>query len=91
MYADSLVPIRDLGYANAALLIGRTEMLNALQDKQIAGRQKYFELMHAENKKVDSYVAAYGKTRHIMDPPLGRAAGDSRSAGIGAVPVGSPR
>jgi methyl-accepting chemotaxis protein len=62
MYKDQLVPIRDLGYANAALLVARTETRNMVLDKQIAGRQKYADLMYAEDKKVDGYIDAYSKT-----------------------------
>ena len=62
MYADRLVPIRDLGYANAALLISRTETRNMLLDKQIGGRQKFVDLALAESKKVDGYIDSYSKT-----------------------------
>jgi len=62
MYANQLTPMRDLGYANAAFIIGRGETRNMLLDKQITGRQKYADLMYAEDKKIDGYIDAYSKT-----------------------------
>jgi methyl-accepting chemotaxis protein len=62
IYNDNLVPIRDLGYANAALLNARTETRNMLLDKQVAGRQKYVDLMYAGDKTMDDNLEAYSKT-----------------------------
>jgi methyl-accepting chemotaxis protein len=62
MYANQLIPIRDLGYANAALLIIRTETRNMILDRQIATRPQYVELMYAEDKKVEARIAAYSNT-----------------------------
>ncbi len=39
MYADTLVPIRDLGYANAAFLLARTEVRTMLGTRDRAKRQ----------------------------------------------------
>ena len=62
VYADRLVPIRDLGYANAALLIARTEVRNFLAAKQEAKRREHVAAIAAEAKKVKTYLEAYGKT-----------------------------
>lgn len=62
MYSQDLIPIRDLGYANAAFLIARTEVRNALAAKDKEDRREYVGLIEAETKKVDAYLAAFSKT-----------------------------
>jgi methyl-accepting chemotaxis protein len=61
-YSRRLVPIRDLGYANAAMLNARTDVRNLLMSTTPPLRGKYAESVAAESKNVDSYLEAYGKT-----------------------------
>ena len=61
-YNDRLVPIRDLGYANAALLIARTEIRNMLFEKDRAKRKEYAALVEDESRKMEAYLAAYSKS-----------------------------
>ncbi len=67
VYANQLVPIRDLGYANAALLIARGEASNMLLTKKPSERQQYLDLVRSETKKVDSYFEAYSKTALVKE------------------------
>ncbi|MGC4048721.1 MAG: MCP four helix bundle domain-containing protein [Paludibaculum sp.] len=62
IYADRLVPIRDLGYANAAFLLTRTEVWQMLGTKDIAKRREHVKVIETETKKVEGYLEAYGKT-----------------------------
>src|SRR6185369_8758928 len=61
-YADRLVPIRDLGYANAAFLIARTEVRSMMGTKDKAQRRDYVAIIDAETKKTDAYIETYSKT-----------------------------
>ena len=62
MYADALVPIRDLGYANAAFLIARTDVRTMMGTKDRAKRQESIASIEAETKKTEAYIATYSKT-----------------------------
>jgi methyl-accepting chemotaxis protein len=62
MYADRLVPIRDLGYANAAFLIARTEIRTMMGTKDKAKREEYVATIEAETRKTEAYIATYAKT-----------------------------
>jgi len=62
MYANQLTPIRDLGYANAALLISRVAVGDIFDSKDPDKRQELAGIIDAESKKVDGYIEAYGKT-----------------------------
>ncbi len=62
LYADQLVPIRDLGYANASFLISRTDIRSIFLTKNQAEREKLVESVLAETKKLDGYIASYEKT-----------------------------
>jgi len=66
IYYDGLVPIRDLGYANAAFLIARTEIRSAFVTKDRAKRKEYFATVAAEAKNVDGYIEAYRKS--VLSP-----------------------
>jgi len=61
-YADRLVPLRDLGYANAAFLISRTDMRELLVAKTQAERRENADQIDTETKKVDALLESYGKT-----------------------------
>ncbi len=62
MYADTLVPIRDLGYANAAFLTARTEVRSLLLTRDKTKRAEYIATIDAETKKTEAYVESYSKT-----------------------------
>jgi methyl-accepting chemotaxis protein len=62
MYAESLVPIRDLGYANAAFLIARTEIRNMMGTKERAKRPEFVEIINSETRKTEAYIEKYSKT-----------------------------
>ncbi len=62
LYADQLVPVRDLGYANAALLIARTDTRVLFTTASADKRREIVGRVEAESKKVDDYVASYSKT-----------------------------
>jgi methyl-accepting chemotaxis protein len=61
-YADRLVPIRDLGYANAAFLIARTEVRSLLAAKDRSKCKEYIATIEAETKKTEDYLETYSKT-----------------------------
>ena len=60
-YADRLVPIRDLGYANAAFLIARTEVRSMMGTKDKAKRREYVAIIEAETKKTEAYIETYSQ------------------------------
>jgi methyl-accepting chemotaxis protein len=62
IYADRLVPIRDLGYANAAFLLTRTEVWQMMGTNDKAKRREHIAVIEAETKKMDGYLEAYAKT-----------------------------
>ena len=62
MYAESLVPIRDLGYANAAFLIARTEIRSMMGTKDKAKRPEFVEIVNSETRKTEAYIEKYSKT-----------------------------
>jgi methyl-accepting chemotaxis protein len=56
LYYDKLVPIRDLGYANAAFLIARTEVRSMLGTKDKAKRKEFVAIIDGETKKTEAYI-----------------------------------
>lgn len=62
IYADRLVPIRDLGYANAAFLLTRTEVWQLMGTNDKAKRREHVAVIEAETKKMEGYLEAYAKT-----------------------------
>ena len=62
MYADRLVPIRDLGSAYGSLMATRFETLRLASAVDQTKRHEYFTSIQAEDKKVDALIEAYGKT-----------------------------
>lgn len=59
IYSQQLIQIRNLGYANADLHAALVETRNMLLDKNVAGRQKYAELINAKDANIDGYVDIY--------------------------------
>ncbi|HAP35238.1 MAG TPA: hypothetical protein DCQ28_04590, partial [Bacteroidetes bacterium] len=62
LYLDRLIPIRDLGYANAALLTIRGNVTACLATKSMEERQKYILQIRDEEKKIGVLIDAYAKT-----------------------------
>jgi len=58
IYANQLVPIRDLGYANAAFLDGRVDLRSMLANKDRAKRREYAADITASNKKMEEFMAS---------------------------------
>ena len=67
MYGDCLVSIRDLGYANAALLVARGDVRNLFMSKTQADREKYANIIKTESKKVDDLIAKYGQSKLLPE------------------------
>jgi methyl-accepting chemotaxis protein len=59
MYFDQLQPVRDLGYANAALLISRGDMRNVMAGRTREEREKYVAVVLEQTKNVDKYLQAF--------------------------------
>jgi methyl-accepting chemotaxis protein len=67
LYAECLVPLRDLGYANAALLNARTEVRNLMMAKGAEDRKRYAALIQTEADKTDRYMEAVAKSNLTKD------------------------
>ncbi len=63
MYADRAVPLRDLGYANAALLITRINLYEMMATTDLAERRELASVIDEESAKCDDYMAGYEKTK----------------------------
>ncbi|CAG0930905.1 partial Methyl-accepting chemotaxis protein McpS, partial [Planctomycetaceae bacterium] len=59
LYQQRLLPIADLGAANAALLTARGDVRNVFMSRTPEARTKYIGIVRAESKKVDDLVAKY--------------------------------
>jgi len=62
IYIDRLEPIRDLGYANAAILIARGDSRNMILVDTKEERQKYYNIVMEQWKKAEEYVDKFSKT-----------------------------
>ena len=62
MYRDELIPIRDLSYANAAVLDARQNARAMLLAKTVQERQKCVESIEVNKKETEDYISAYLKT-----------------------------
>jgi len=62
MYVDRLIPIRDLGYANAALLTGGGDLVAMLGTDDLNKRKEYVTSIRSQSQKVDELIEAYSKT-----------------------------
>jgi len=67
MYIDRLVPLRDLGYANAALLIARGEIANVLLAASPEEQRKYLAVVDEQSRKIDELIARYNQTQLIEE------------------------
>jgi methyl-accepting chemotaxis protein len=63
-YAERLVPIRDLGYANAALLMVRGDVRNTLAARDPQSQEKYMQSVRQQSAVVDSIFAVYRTLPH---------------------------
>ncbi len=63
MYKNRLIAIKDLGYANASLLIARTEARNLLNAKDVNEKEKYISIINEETKHVKDYLQSYRNTK----------------------------
>lgn len=62
LYLDRLIPIRDLGYANSALLTARGDIVAALGTTDMNKRKTYVASIRNATKEVDELIEAYSKT-----------------------------
>jgi len=62
MYADRLIPIKDLGNANAALLISRGDVVAMLGTTDLNKRKEYATSIQNQTKIVDELIEKYSKT-----------------------------
>lgn len=63
IYTEHLLPIRHLGYANAALLNARTDARTMLLQKSVEARQRYADSAAQFTKELSEYLDAYEKTQ----------------------------
>ncbi|MGJ5820476.1 methyl-accepting chemotaxis protein [Paludibaculum fermentans] len=61
LYAERLVPIRDLGYSNAAVLNIRTEVRNLLLSNGPEERQRAVAAIQEDNDKLENLMESYSK------------------------------
>jgi methyl-accepting chemotaxis protein len=61
LYLGRLIPIRDLGYANASLLIARGDMRNFMAAPTTEDQQKYLAIVQKETKNVDDLIDTYSQ------------------------------
>lgn len=62
MYAERLVPIRELGFANESLLTLRGDFVASLGTKDLSKRQGYINSIKNESAKIDKLIEKYSKT-----------------------------
>lgn len=67
LFADRLIPIRDLGYANASLLTARGDMRNFFAATTKEQQDKYLSIVNDESKNVDELVEKYSKTVMVKE------------------------
>ncbi len=61
IYNDALIPIQDLGYANASLLISRGDVVAMISTNETQRRINYSESIKNETKKVDDLIEKFEK------------------------------
>ncbi|WP_321476873.1 MCP four helix bundle domain-containing protein [uncultured Paludibaculum sp.] len=66
MYADRVVSIRDLGYANASFLLTRTQVWQMLGTSDRAQRREHMNAIEEEAKKFEAYIDTYSKTGFVQ-------------------------
>lgn len=62
MYKDRLVPLRDLGYANAAFLVARTEVRNIFLTQSKDERKNLINTIEEQTRNYEKYVESYAKS-----------------------------
>ncbi|MBP9120037.1 MAG: MCP four helix bundle domain-containing protein [Ignavibacterium sp.] len=62
LYLDRLIPIQDLGYANAALLISRGDVVAMLGTDNLEKRNDYAESINKQTEILDELIDKYSKT-----------------------------
>ncbi len=67
MYTNQLTPIRDLGYANAALLIGRGDVVAMFGTTDIDKRREYLNSVNTSTQQLEDYIKAYSATSLSKD------------------------
>ena len=67
MYADQLIPVRELGLAHAAFLNSRTEARNMLMAKDNTTRRKHIAIIQEETQQAETYLAQYRKTKLVKE------------------------
>jgi methyl-accepting chemotaxis protein len=67
MYTNQLAPIRDLGYANIALLDGRIEMFNLMTTKDPGKRRASAAAIAEYTKKAETYILTESNSEMAPD------------------------
>jgi methyl-accepting chemotaxis protein len=63
IYKENLIPIKNLGYMNAAVLIERGDIRAILTVKTPAEREKYASSCLEQDKKLEEYLSEFKKTK----------------------------
>lgn len=61
MFNHELLPIKDLGYANASLLISRGDVAAMIGTKDMEKRKKYMASIRKATQEVEEYIQQYSK------------------------------
>lgn len=99
IYADRLVPIRDLSAAHSLLLSVRAEVLSMILTSDSGKRREHAAAVQTQVKKLESLIDAYAKTVLVKEEqetlPKFRAAFERwnqvRGTAVGLVLSGDPR
>ncbi len=67
IYDDRLIPIRDLGYANAALLVARGDTRNAMSTTDPSERKRYLDIALSQSAVVDRLIEKYSATTLVQE------------------------
>jgi len=67
LYTDRLKPVEDLGFANAALLISRGDVVAMLGTTDLNQRKDYASSIQKQTKTVDDLVNKYSKTYLVKE------------------------
>src|SRR5689334_6116864 len=62
MYANQLLPIRDLAFAMQSLLLARSSMFEMLAAKDRSQRQVLADIIEQESKKLEKSIESYSKS-----------------------------
>ena len=67
LYLDRLVPIEDLGYVNAALLISRGDVVAMLGTNDLSKRQDYAASIKLQTKTLEDRITKYSETYLVKE------------------------